>query len=121
MQTRNVILVVVALGVLGSCLIGSCLVWGLFSADEASPVEAATTPAEAPPADEPEGTGLYQCSATGMVYQCTGPNQCMYRTVGGFGSGRDRGQAAEMARLACNGQAIAMGGSAVCSVSCTLR
>jgi hypothetical protein len=34
-------------------------------------------------------------------------------TVSGVGSGEDRFQASEMARIACQGQALAMGGATV--------
>lgn len=123
MQTRTVLLVVGAVGLLGACLLGSCLVWGLTLDDEPAQTATSTEPTEATeptaPTEAPARAGRYQCQATGMFNSCVGPNRCMFRTASGYGSGDDRFQAAEMARLACQGQVMAMGGSAVCVVTCT--
>lgn len=122
MSTRNIIIAVVAIGVVGSCLVGSCLVWAVAAADESSTDEqAVVTPApDAPEAQAPHAPGtVFQCQAMGTVNKCVAPGQCMFHSVSGFGSGENRMQAAEMARLACNGQAIAMGGSTICAVTCT--
>lgn len=119
MKTRTVVIVLVVVGVLGLCLVGSCLSLGLLAAVS----EDSTTPSnEVTPAadDEAPSTGTrYQCMATGMVNKCVAPGRCTFMTVSGVGSGEDRFQASEMARIACQGQAIAMGGSATCMVACT--
>ncbi len=120
MKTRTVVIVLVVVGVLGLCLVGSCLSLGLLAAvseDSTTRSNEVTPPAAD---DEAPSTGTrYQCMATGMVNKCVAPGRCTFMTVSGVGSGEDRRQASEMARIACQGQAIAMGGSATCMVACT--
>ncbi|MBM4780655.1 MAG: hypothetical protein GQE15_23405 [Archangiaceae bacterium] len=120
MKTRTVVIVLAVVGVMGLCLVGSCLSLGLLAAaseDSNAPANE-VTPAGAD--DEVPNSGTrYQCMATGSVNKCVGPGRCTFMTVSGVGSGEDRFQASEMARIACQGQAIAMGGSTVCMVACT--
>lgn len=107
MKTRTVVIVLVVVGFIGLCLVGSCLSLGLLAAAS----EESTAPSSS-------GTN-YQCMATGSVNKCAGAGRCTFMTVSGVGSGEDRFQASEMARIACEGQANAMGGATVCMVACT--
>lgn len=118
MKTRTIVIVLVVVGVMGLCLVGSCLSLGLVAAasEESTAPSNEVTPTE----DDAPSTGThYQCMATGSVNKCAGPGRCTFMTVSGVGSGEDRFQASEMARIACQGQAIAMGGTTVCMVACT--
>ncbi len=68
----------------------------------------------------PQAT-TWTCNASGSVRVCGFANVCNYQTVFGTGVGSDRYQASTMAKNACQGMAIAKGGSTVCVVTCTPR
>lgn len=63
--------------------------------------------------------GKYFCNATGWVRVCGFANVCSNQMVSGMGVGPDQYQASQMARTACQGMAIAKGGSAICTVTCS--
>lgn len=125
MKTQTVVIVVVVVSLAGLCLVGSCLAFGLLAAsteESSAPTDPGPVSDVAPPSTDDEaptqGT-RYQCMATGTVNKCIAPGRCTFHTVSGVGSGEDRFQASEMARIACQGQALAMGGATVCMVACT--
>jgi hypothetical protein len=67
------------------------------------------------------GGARWTCNASGWVRVCGFANVCNNVMVSGVGVGADRGEAATMARNACEGMARARGGAAVCSVACTVH
>lgn len=125
MKTRTIVIVLVVVGLTGLCLVGSCVTLGLVAAaseESTAPAQPPSSEVEQPPAEDdevPSAGTRYQCMATGTVNKCVAPGRCTFMTVSGVGSGEDRFQASEMARIACQGQAIAMGGTTVCMVACT--
>lgn len=78
-------------------------------------------PTPSPGARAPAAAGgKWFCNATGFVRVCIGTN-CMNQMVSGTGLSTDRNTAAQTARTACQGMAIARGGAATCSVACTQK
>ncbi len=75
--------------------------------------------AQSPPSGA-KGTKWF-CNATGWVRVCGFANVCNNQMVSGMGSGPDQYTASQSAKLACQGMAIAKGGSTVCTVSCTVK
>ena len=63
---------------------------------------------------------MWFCNATGYVRVCGYANVCNNINVFGSGSGPDRYLASNQAKMACEGQARARGGSAMCAVSCSV-
>ena len=118
---------------------------GAATAEAPSPPPVAPPPAAPPPvADQgPGGSGRgadpgqgnsgqgspggavkkasWSCNATGWVRVCGYAGVCSNQMVFGQGLGTERLLAEQMARNACQGMAIAKGGSAVCSVACSAR
>jgi len=103
--------------------------------DESASGGASAMNEEPPPAEEPtpsppsaaaggaaKGGGTkYFCNATGWVRVCGFANVCSNQMVSGMGSGPDQMSASMMAKTACQGMAIAKGGSTVCTVACSQR
>lgn len=65
------------------------------------------------------GGTRWMCNATGWVRVCGFANVCNNQMVFGTGVGTDQFTASQMAKNACQGMAIAKGGSTVCTVACT--
>ena len=80
-----------------------------------------TTTAATPAAPAATGGTKFICSASGSVRVCGFSNVCNFQSVFGTGISTNRDAAALQAKNACQGMAIAKGGSTVCAVSCQQR
>lgn len=92
--------------------------------DDSPPVPQAAAPtAAAPPPAAPTGgnvTPIWYCNATGYVRTCGFAGVCSNINVFGMGTGTDRYLASNQAKMACEGQARARGGTTTCMVSCSV-
>lgn len=93
--------------------------------DDPPPVPTAAGPGQgaAPPPAKPAGgnvTPMWFCNATGYVRTCGFAGVCSNINVFGTGASPDRYLASNQAKMACEGQARARGGSTTCMVSCSV-
>jgi hypothetical protein len=85
-----------------------------------NPGAAAPGPAPAPAPQGGNVTPMWFCNATGFVRVCGFANVCNNINVFGTGASPDRFIAQNSAKMNCEGQARARGGSTVCIVNCSL-